>query len=57
MGANQFHILLDRGIETMLVIMAALRSSQTKNRVNIDWKNGYDAADLYTQFAIKGDTR
>ncbi len=55
--ANQHHILLDRGIETMLVIMAALRSSQTKNRVNIDWKNGYDSLALYTQFATKGETQ
>jgi predicted dehydrogenase len=34
-------IALERGLDTMMVIAAALRSHQSGRRVRIDWKKGY----------------
>lgn len=39
--ATNSPITLERGLDTMMVIAAALRSHQSGRRVRIDWKKGY----------------
>lgn len=43
LGGNQTHspIALERGLDTMMVIAAALRSHQSGRRVRINWKKGF----------------
>lgn len=47
--SKDHHILIERGVETMMVISAAFQSSHSKCTVNIDWEKGYCSKAFFTE--------